>query len=457
MKKRVLFIDDEESMRLSVSQFLALADLDVLCFSQGSKALKQIDANFDGVVVSDIRMPGMDGMELLQKVVQLDSEIPVVLITAHGDIQLAVSAVKEGAYDFLEKPFDPEILLKTVLRALEKRHLLMENRQLRAELQKMPAKANNLLGNSDVMQSLQREIDELGPTDASVFLTGETGSGKEVVAKALHEASDRSEGPFIAINCGAIPDTLFESELFGHEQGSFTGANTKQIGKFERADGGTLFLDEITSMPINLQVKVLRVLQDREIERLGGKGLIPINIRLISATNSNPRKECRDGRFRADLFYRLNLAEVNIPPLRERGSDILLLFEYFGMRAAEHYNREMQTLSNSSITLLLSYPWPGNVRELKNCAERYVLSTRSPEERLAFILQHSTEATISDRNCSLAAQAQHFEKCVLEQSLRKQKGNIQSVMDELDLPRRTLNQKMQNHGLIRKDYIQEEK
>lgn len=455
MKNRIILIDDEESMRLSVSQFLSLADLEVKSFSDGVTGLKGIDKTFDGVVVTDIRMPTMDGMQLLQKITEMDPEIPVVLITAHGDIQLAVKAIREGAYDFLEKPFDPEILLKTVRRALEKRHLILENRHLKAELEKLPPNTTNLLGSSAVIQDLHREINELGPTDASVILTGETGSGKEVVARCLHEASERRNGPFVAINCGAIPETLFESELFGHEQGSFTGASSKHVGKFERAHEGTLFLDEITSMPLNLQVKVLRVLQDKEIERLGGSGPIPVDIRLISATNSNPRTECREGRFREDLFYRLNLAEVHIPPLRERGGDILLLFEFFTSQAAKRYSRELEPLSPTSTSILLSYPWPGNVRELKNCAERYVLSTKSPGERLSIILQHSQEELGAQRNSSLVAQAQHFEKCILEQSLRKNQGNIQAVMEELDLPRRTLNQKMQNHGLLRKDYIQQ--
>lgn len=452
---KILFIDDEESMRLSVSQFLSLADLEVQCFSDANKALQKIDSNFEGVVVSDIRIPGMDGLELLEKIIQLDSEIPVVLITAHGDIKMAVAAMRDGAYDFLEKPFDPDILLKTVQRALEKRSLFVENRNLKDALQQQTSVAGNLIGNSDGIQNLRREIEELGPTDASVFLTGETGSGKEVVARALHESSDRRKKPFIAINCGAIPENLFESELFGHESGAFTGARSRQIGKFERADGGTLFLDEITSMPINLQVKVLRVLQEREIERLGGSRIIPINIRVISATNTDPRKACKQGELREDLFYRLNLAEVYLPPLRDRGSDILLLFEFFGLQAANHYKREMIPLSNDSISLLMSYQWPGNVRELKNCAERYVLSTQLPDNRISCILQHSGAKSTSGRSTSLAAQAQNFEKCLLEQSLRNNKGNIRAVMEELDIPRRTLNQKMQNHGLVRKNFLEE--
>lgn len=455
MDGKIIFIDDEESMRLSVSQFLTLADLKVDCYSDAEKALAGIDRRFEGVIVSDIRMPGMDGIELLGQILQLDKSIPVVLITAHGDIRMAVSAIRDGAYDFLEKPFEPEILLKTVQRALEKRLLVIENRRLKAQIQN-PGPADDLLGNSDVIQNLKREIEELGPTDASIFLTGETGSGKEVVAKALHNASERRPKPFVAINCGAIPENLFESELFGHEAGAFTGARRRQIGKFERAQGGTLFLDEITSMPLNLQVKVLRVLQEREIERLGGDQIIPIDIRIISATNSDPRTACGEGLFREDLFYRLNLAEIHLPPLRERGSDILLLFEYFGLRAAEHYRREMVPLEPKSVSQLLSHRWPGNVRELKNYAERYILSNQPAEQRLDYILHRFDSTGGVVESGSLATQAHQFEQCLLELSLRKHHGNIQAVMEELQLPRRTLNQKMLNHGLQRKDYLSAE-
>ncbi len=452
-KGAILLVDDEESMRISVSQWLSLSDYEVECFADGHSALKNIDAGFEGVVVSDIRMPGMDGLELMRAILQMDAEIPVVLITAHGDVRMAVSAMREGAYDYIEKPFDPEILLETIRRAGEKRRLVLENRRLKEQLQKSPDIENTLLGNSDVTQMLHREIYDLGPTDASVFLVGETGCGKEVVARCLHEISERHNGPFVAINCGAIPESLFESELFGHEAGTFTGAQTQRIGKFEHGAGGTVFLDEVTSMPTNLQVKVLRVIQEREIERLGTNTPVPIDIRIISATNSDPREECQKGRFREDLYYRLNLAEIHIPPLRKRGNDILLLFEYFSLRAAEHYKREVVPLTNEAITTLMTYRWPGNVRELKNTAERYVLSSLPAANRIPYILQHAEpHITVSSQN-SLASQAGLFERCVIEQSLRRHNGNIMAVMEELDIPRRTLNLKMQNQGLARKDFL----
>ncbi|KJS03160.1 MAG: C4-dicarboxylate ABC transporter [Desulfobulbaceae bacterium BRH_c16a] len=450
----IFLIDDEESVRVSVSQWLSLADYRVACFGDAGSALHGIDTGFEGVVVSDIRMPGMDGFELLQAVRQRDPEIPVVLFTGHGDIPMAVSAMRAGAYDFIEKPFDPEILLETIRRAGEKRGLIMENRRLKEELQKVSGIDSQLLGNSQAIQMVHREIADLGPTDASVFLVGETGCGKEVVARCLHQVSHRRNGPFIAINCGAIPESLFESELFGHEAGAFTGAQARRIGKFEQAGGGTLFLDEVTSMPINLQVKVLRVLQEREIERLGGTGPLPIDIRVISAGNKDPRKACSGGLFREDLYYRLNLAEIHIPPLRLRGPDILLLFEYFALRAAEKYRRKAPPLAGEAITTLMAYGWPGNVRELKNTAERYVLSSLPEEGRIASILQHSQTPMACGHDATLADQTGLFERCVLERSLHRHKGNILAVMKELDLPRRTLNQKMLSHGLARNDFLE---
>lgn len=450
---RVYLVDDEESMRVAMGQWLELADFKVECFADSSTVLDTIDRSFDGVLVTDIRMPGIDGLELMRRVLAIDRKIPVVLITAHGDIPMAVTAIRKGAYDFIEKPFEPDILLETIRRAEEQRALVLENRALKKRLQDTCAIESKLLGTGDAIQFLRQEIQDLAPTDASVFLFGETGAGKEVSARCLHEASDRADKEFVAINCGAIPEGLFESELFGHEPGAFTGAVGRRIGKFERADGGTLFLDEINNMPLNMQAKVLRVLQEKEIERLGGNKPIPINIRVISATNVDPEKACADGILRKDLYYRLNVARITIPPLKKRGRDIVLLFDFFTAQAAKRYNREPIPLKPSDITTLMAYPWPGNVRELKNLAERYVLSSHRMENRISYLLNQSDPLSSEEAHHSLAEQAEIFERCVLEQSLSKHSGNIAAVMEELDLPRRTLNQKMQNHGLCRKDFL----
>ncbi len=451
----VYIVDDEESMRVAISQWLTINDYQVESFGLAKKVLNKLSPEFDGVMITDIRMPGMDGLELMQQTLAIDPEIPVVFITAHGDIPMAVSAMRDGAYDFIEKPFEPEILLKTVRRAGEKRRLILENRTLRKRLEESTGLTNKLLGNSDGIQFLHQEIRDLGPTDASVFLIGETGCGKEVVARCLHETSNRSAGKFVAINCGAIPESLFESELFGHEAGAFTGAQGRRIGKFELANGGTLFLDEVNSMPLNLQVKVLRVLQEREIERLGANQTIAIDIRIISATNSDPRRACAEGNFREDLYYRLNVAEIHIPPLRLRGSDIVLLFEYYTLQAAQRYQRKTPPLDNNSVTLLMAHTWPGNVRELKNVAERYVLSSLPSDNRIGHILQHNVhkEVTVRSKGSTLAEQTNNFECCLIEQALKRHHGNIAAVMKELDVPRRTLNQKMNNHGVSRKEFL----
>ena len=448
----VYIVDDEKSMRIAVSQWLALDSYEVKSFARADAALADLSDQFNGVLVTDLRMPGMDGLELMHRVLAIDAQIPVVVITAHGDIPMAVSAMRDGAYDFIEKPFEPEILLETVRRAGEKRRLVLENRTLKKLLDKSTGIERNLLGTSETIQFIRQEITELGPTDASVFLIGETGVGKEVVARCLHEVSPKRDGSFVAINCGAIPETLFESELFGHEAGAFTGALTRRIGKFEKAAGGPLFLDEIHSMPTALQVKVLRVLQEREIERLGSNTPIAIDIRIISSINGDPRQACETGRLRADLFYRLNVAEIEIPPLRQRGSDIILLFEYYAMQAAERYGRELPVLGAGCLQALMSHPWPGNVRELKNVAERYVLSSLPPQQRLTHILHHCT-ADQQTASCSLASQTAEFERTLIEQSLKRHRGNIGAILAELDLPRRTLNQKMNNHGLSRRNFL----
>ncbi|WP_163336335.1 sigma-54 dependent transcriptional regulator [Desulfopila sp. IMCC35008] len=456
MEKRsgiVYLVDDQESMRLAMSQWLELDDFSVWTFCGGREVLDQIDRSFEGVLVTDVRMPGMDGLELMKRVFDIDSQIPVVLITAHGDIPMAVSAMGRGAYDFIEKPFEPDILLETIRRAGERRALVLENRSLRKRLQETGSIDSRLLGTSDSIQFLKQEIMDLAPTDASVFLYGETGAGKEITARCLHELSDRSNREFVVINCGAIPEGLFESELFGHEAGAFTGATGKRIGKFERASGGTVFLDEINNMPLTLQPKVLRVLQEKEVERLGGSRPIAVDIRVISATNVDPEQACRDGSLRPDLYYRLNVARITIPPLHKRGRDIVLLFEYFTDLAAKKYNRMVEPLTSEDVGALMTYPWPGNVRELKNIAERYVLSSRRGGSRIAYLLDREPVGDPATKMVSLAEQAENFERCVLEQSLSRHQGNMSAVMDELQLPRRTLNQKMVNHGLSRKDFL----
>ncbi len=453
-EQHLFLVDDDNEMRAATAQWLELCDYTVHSYADARSALAQIPEDFCGVIVSDLRMPKMDGMEFLASINALDADIPFVLITAHGDVEMAVQAMRAGAYDFIEKPFEPERLLEVVKRASEKRQLVMENRSLRQELAKGEGDIEHkLIGNSDAVRRLRDEIMDIAATDAPVLIMGETGTGKEIVARCLHEFGARSSGRFVAVNCGAVPETVFESELFGHEKGAFTGADQRRIGRFEYADQGTLFLDEIGSMPFALQVKVLRALQEREITRIGSNEPKPIDLRLVSAANHDLLAECSAGNFREDLYYRINVVELRVPPLRKRKEDIPILFDYFTVLAAAEYGRPEVSLSSKDLGLLLAHEWPGNIRELKNIAERFVLSSQPLEQRLAAILPQPLREGRASTSSSLQDQLRQHERLLLEQALSRSNGDIQAVMDELEIPRRTLNEKMSRYGLERKDFL----
>ena len=452
-KNKVYLVDDDDEMRSATVQWLELSGYNVQSFADAPTALAQLTNRFDGVVVSDIRMPKMDGMVFLSRLYALDSDLPVVLLTAHGDVQMAVDAMQKGAYDFIEKPFDPEYLLDIVQRACEKRRLVMENRELRRRLAGVCGIEQRLIGNSPAILRLREEILDVADTDAPVLVQGETGTGKEVVARCLHSFGTRRDGKYVAVNCGAVPENIFESELFGHERGAFTGADRQRIGRFEYAQGGILFLDEIGTMPLPLQVKVLRALQEREVIRIGSNEPRPVDIRLISATSKDLLAECAAGTFREDLYYRINVVELRVPPLRERGEDILLLFNHFVSQAAIAYNRPEVSLLSADVGLLMNHDWPGNVRELKNIAERYVLSSVPSGQRLASVLRHPSYDSTTTENSSLQELMRQHERLLLEQALIRHHGDVQAVMIDLDLPRRTLNEKMARHCLERKNFI----
>jgi two-component system C4-dicarboxylate transport response regulator DctD len=386
-------------------------------------------------------MPGMSGLELLSQLQKRDADLPIILLTGHGDVPMAVDAMRDGAYDFLEKPFTPETLLGSLRRALEKRTLVLENRRLHELADNRSRLDATLLGLSPAMQTLRRQVQDLAQLPVNVLIRGETGSGKEMVAHCLHEFGPRANKPFVAVNCAAIPEQLFEAELFGHESGAFTGAQGKRIGKLEFAHGGTLFLDEIESMPLAQQVKLLRVIQDRRLERLGSNQSIEVDLRIIAATKPDLLEEAKAGRFREDLAYRLNIAELRLPPLRERREDIPLLFGHFSRQAAERMGRRAPTLTGDQLSHLLSHDWPGNVRELANAAERQVLGLDNPA------------SVDMPAGKSLAAQQEAFEAHCLRAALSRHHGDIKAVLNELQLPRRTLNEKMQRHGLVREMFL----
>jgi two-component system C4-dicarboxylate transport response regulator DctD len=444
-RTQVLLIDDDPHLRQALSQTLDLAGLKVSSLADAHGVAARIERDWPGVVVSDIRMPGIDGLQLLQQLQEQDPELPVLLITGHGDVPLAVQAMRAGAYDFLEKPFASDDLLDSVRRALALRRLVLDNRSLRMALADRHTLSARLVGQSPAMLRLREQIGALAGINSDVLILGETGAGKEVVARALHDLSSRRAGPFVAINAGALAESVVESELFGHEQGAFTGAQKRRIGKFEFANGGTLFLDEIESMSLEVQVKLLRLLQERVVERLGGNQLIPLDIRVIAATKEDLRQAADQGRFRADLYYRLNVAPLRIPALRERGEDALLLFQHFAEAASSRHGLAERSLQPSQRAALLRHPWPGNVRELQNAAERFALGLE-----LDLDLQAQAAAPMFDEESNsggLNAQVEAFERSLISAELSRSHSSLRSLAEALGVPRKTLHDKLRKHGL----------
>ncbi|WP_434457471.1 sigma-54-dependent Fis family transcriptional regulator [Stutzerimonas urumqiensis] len=441
-RTQIVLIDDDAHLRKALAQTLDLAGLSVVTLGEAKALLASLPADWPGVVVSDIRMPGIDGLQLLAELQTRDAELPVLLITGHGDVPLAVQAMRAGAYDFLEKPFSSEALLDSVRRALALRALVLENRSLRLALADRQELSTRLLGQSQATQRLREQIGALATTQADVLILGETGAGKEVVARALHDLSSRRGGPFVAINAGALAESVVESELFGHEAGAFTGAQKRRIGKFEFANGGTLFLDEIESMSLEVQVKLLRLLQERVVERLGGNQSIPLDIRVIAATKEDLRQAADQGRFRADLYYRLNVAPLRIPPLRERSDDVLFLFQHFSEIAARRHGLPSRSLLPEQRSSLLRHDWPGNVRELQNAAERFALGL---DIGLGSPLEAPLDAPGMATN--LSEQVEAFERALINAELARPHGSLRSVAEALGLPRKTLHDKLRKHGL----------
>jgi len=431
----VLLVDDEEELRRSSAQALDLEGLSVVQCTSAEEALDFLSEGFNGVVLTDIRMPGMDGMTLMAKTREMDPDIPVIVLTGHADVQLAVRAMREGAYDFIEKPFNTRNLAEMARRALDRRQLVLENRELRAVAGKRDDIEARLPGRTAVMVDLRYRIRAAAPTDADLLIVGDTGSGKEVVARAIHDLSPRATRPVVVIDCAALPGSLIESELFGHEAGAFPGALRPRYGKFEHARGGTILLDEIGSMPLDLQTKLLRVIQERTITRLGSNEPVPLDVRFIALSKVDLQREVVEGRFRDDLFYRLNVVKLHVPPLSERREDIPLLFMQLAREAAARYRREEIDLPQGLLREIAMREWPGNVRELRNAADRQVLGLNdlhnSPDD---------SHATLSER---VAA----FEKAAISASLLLHGGKLKAVYGELGISRKTLYEKMVRYRL----------
>mgnify|MGYP001268923886 CR=1 FL=1 len=438
---RIILVDDDREVLDAYRLTLELDGLPVTAVGSARAALDMLTADLPAVVLSDVRMPGLDGFGLLEAVRAIDTEIPVVLVTGHADVPMAIKAVRAGAWDFIEKPADPVRLVETLRRALAHRALILENRTLRTGAADRDPVAGRLVGRSAAVERLRRTLRTLADAEADVLLFGETGTGKEVAARALHDFGRRAKGRFVAVNCGAIPETMIESELFGHEPGAFTGARERRIGKIEHASGGTLFLDEIESMPLPAQVRLLRVLQERTIERLGSNREIPVDLRVVAATKADLAELAVRGAFREDLVYRLNVVTLRLPPLRERREDVPLLFTHFLDLAAQRQGRAAPPLDPALSERLRQQDWPGNVRELRNAAERYLLGLDEDEPQ--------QPARGGAGLLTLEERMEAAERRIIEETLAQFSGRIGVTAEALGITRKTLYLKMKKYDLGR--------
>jgi len=447
-KRKILVVDDDDYMRESICETLRRRGYDICAFGDGQSALDAMTKEQFDLVISDYKMPGMTGVELLERIRKTDTEIPFLIMTAFGTIDIAVETVKKGASDFLEKTQDlPQRLELKVVQLLKFRQLIKENKTLRSAI----AGHCDYIGTGKAMDDIRGVVGTVAGSRSTVLVTGESGTGKEIIARAIHFQSSRRARPFVKVNCAALPEGLIESELFGHEKGAFTGAFTRRLGKFELASGGTLLLDEIGEMQVSMQAKLLRVLQEREINKVGGDDPVEVDIRLVATTNRDLDKEIREGRFREDLYYRLNVIRIHLPPLRERRDDIEKLVNHF----IERYNREnglvVEGLETGCLDLLLAHNWPGNIRELENVVERAVVLTRSgkiPCSRLELTNQKKEAGRIELRWGAGLTVAQAEKELILK-TLEDCGQNRTRAAELLDISIRTLRNKLNEYGITR--------
>jgi two-component system nitrogen regulation response regulator NtrX len=450
--KTILIVDDEQSIRESLDGILQDEGFRTLVAETGEEALAMLAEENPDLVLLDIWLPGIDGLETLRRIRENHQEQLVVMMSGHGTIETAVKATKLGAYDFIEKPLSLEKVLISIENALKVNRLVEENRSLKARI----AREYEMVGSSASIQSLKEQIAIAAPTSGWVLITGENGTGKELVARAIHHYSRRSDKPFIEVNCAAIPEELIESELFGHEKGAFTGATAQRKGKFDQAHEGSLFLDEIGDMSLKTQAKILRILQERKFERVGGNRTIEVDVRVIAATNKDLEEEIQEGNFRQDLYYRLNVLPFHVPPLRERREDIPLLAKHFLSYFCSKESRDTKILEQDAIEAMMAYNWPGNVRELKNIVERLVIM--SPHQTIAFAdlptsIQRGGDrdpggrAYLPGEGVSLKQAREDFEREFILQKLQENEGNISRTAEAIEMERSNLHRKIKSYGI----------
>ncbi len=450
--KRILVVDDEESIRVMLRAMLRKRGFEVAIASSGPEALEEMDRQVPDLCFVDVRMPRMSGIELIGEMRQRNFESVVIVMSAYGTLETAMEAMKAGAYDYITKPFKSDEVLLTLMKVEERERLRRENEDLRDQLRER-AKFEGIIAQSAVMKELFRTIDKVANYKSTVLIYGESGTGKELVAKAIHKKSPRKDGAFVAVNCGAIPETLLESELFGHKRGAFTDASTDRRGLFEEADGGTLFLDEIGELPMALQVKLLRALQDESIRRLGDTRDTPVNVRIVAATVRDLRHDVANDRFREDLFYRINVLPLSLPPLRERREDISLLIDHFIRRNNNKLGTDIQGVSPDAKKLLLDYSWPGNVRELENTIERAmvladgaVLSEEDLPDRVTESRDPVRRILVSGE-LSIKKTTRYLEEELIRRALDKTGGNRTNAAKILEISHRALLYKIKEYGL----------
>ncbi len=448
---KILIIDDEEVIRTTLKEILEYEEIDADLAADGPEGLKLIQKQPYDVVLCDIKMPKMNGIEVLEKIIELRPEVPVVMISGHADIETAVEATKKGAYDFLEKPPDLNRLLLTLRNAIDKSDLVTETKRLKRKI----SKTRKMIGKSSIMQKIHETIERVAPTDARVLITGANGTGKELVARWIHEKSTRSAGPIVEVNCAAIPSELIESELFGHEKGSFTGAYKQRIGKFEQATGGTLFLDEIGDMSLSAQAKVLRALQENKITRIGSDKQIPVDVRIVAATNKDLLHEIEQNNFREDLYHRLSVILIHVPLLRERKEDIPLIINEFLGEISADYGLKNIAVAEDAMKELMRLEWTGNVRELRNVVERLVIlcgATINAQDIQDYAVpkkRKQQENSIYGQFDKFQMFKDHVEKTFILKKLEENHWNISKTAELMDIQRSHLYNKMEKYGIKR--------